>query len=192
MKTTTRTNQITVILTALDGSGYTVLREFTGAPFDGGRPSADLVLSGSTLYGTTPIGGSSNLGTVFMLNTNGGGYALLKNLIGHDGAHPVAGMVLSGSTLCGTTADGGDLGLGTVFKINLLSSPAPRLSVTLSNASIVIFWPSPSTGFLLQQNTNVNTTNWVTPAESVTDNSTIKSIVVDPTAGNRFYRLLKP
>ena len=101
-----------------------------------------------------------------MLSTNGGSYAVVKNLTGRDGAHPVAGLVLSANILFGTTSDGGDLGLGTVFKIDLLSSPAPRLSVTLSNLSVVISWPSPSTGFLLQQNTNLTTTNWVTPTES--------------------------
>jgi len=34
-----------------DGSGYTVLKNFTGS--DGYFPMADLVLSGSTLYGVT-------------------------------------------------------------------------------------------------------------------------------------------
>ena len=39
-----------------DGSGYTVLKNFTGS--DGIGPVAGLVLAGNTLYGTTPNGGS--------------------------------------------------------------------------------------------------------------------------------------
>lgn len=35
---------------------------------DGGWPTADLVLAGSTLYGTTSIGGNAFYGTVFALS----------------------------------------------------------------------------------------------------------------------------
>jgi len=53
----------------------------------------------------------------------------------------------------------------------------------------VISWPSPSTGFNLQQNSDLSTTNWVTPSESVTDNGVIKFITVTPPTGNLFFRL---
>jgi uncharacterized repeat protein (TIGR03803 family) len=45
-----------------DGSGYTVLRSFSGS--DGGNP-VGVMISGSTLYGTTEHGGSSWRGAVF-------------------------------------------------------------------------------------------------------------------------------
>jgi uncharacterized repeat protein (TIGR03803 family) len=183
----------TVFKVNTDGSGYTVLKSFTGS--DGAIPYAGVTLSGSTLYGTTRDGGTNGNGTVFMVNTDGSGYTVLKNFAGgSDGANPYAGLTLSGSTLFGTTAYGGELGLGTVFKIDLPTSATPRLSVTLSNVSVVISWPSPSTGFLLQQNTNLNTTNWVTPPESVTDNSALKFIVVTNaiTETQKYYRLVKP
>ena len=41
----------TVFKVNTDGTGYTVLKNFTGS--DGGVPSCGPVLSGSTLYGTT-------------------------------------------------------------------------------------------------------------------------------------------
>ena len=56
----------------------------------------------------------------------------------------------------------------------------------------MVYWPSLSTGYNLQANTNLATTNWVTPAESVTDNGTIKYIIINPPTGNRFYRLKNP
>jgi hypothetical protein len=56
----------------------------------------------------------------------------------------------------------------------------------------MISWPSPSAGFTLQQNVNLNTTNWTTPAETITDNGTNKFIIVNPPAGNRYFRLSYP
>jgi hypothetical protein len=55
-----------------------------------------------------------------------------------------------------------------------------------------VSWPSPSTGYSLLVNANLATTNWVTPSETVTDNGTIKFIIVSPPNGSRFYRLFKP
>ena len=48
-----------------DESGYTVLKQFTG--IDGAHPYARLLLSGTTLYGTTANGGISDNGVVFSL-----------------------------------------------------------------------------------------------------------------------------
>jgi hypothetical protein len=56
----------------------------------------------------------------------------------------------------------------------------------------MVYWLSPSTGYNLQVNTNLATANWVTPAESVTDNGTLKYIIVNPPSGRRFYRLKSP
>lgn len=71
-------------------------------------------------------------------------------------------------------------------------SVAPSLNITRSNAFVIVSWPFPSTGFVLQQNTNLNTTNWTAPPETVNDNGTTRSISVTPAPGNRFYRLFKP
>jgi len=68
----------------------------------------------------------------------------------------------------------------------------PSLTITSSNNVVIVSWPSSATGFALQQNTQLNTTNWVTPMETVTDTGTLKFITVDPVVGSRFYRLFKP
>ena len=70
-------------------------------------------------------------------------------------------------------------------------SPLLSISMTSSNTALVS-WPSPSTGFVLQVNTNgIGTVNW-SNAPAASDNGTTKYIVVNPPAGNRFYRLVKP
>lgn len=71
-------------------------------------------------------------------------------------------------------------------------SGAVALSITRSNNAVVISWPSPSTGFNLQQNTNVNTTDWIGASETINDNGTTKFIIVNPPTASRFYRLFKP
>jgi hypothetical protein len=69
---------------------------------------------------------------------------------------------------------------------------APRLSVTLTATNtVLISWPSPSTGFQLQQNPNLATGNWVTTAQTPADNGVIKTIVISPPTGSSFYRLRK-
>ncbi len=96
---------------------YRVLKNFTGA--DGSVPQGTLVLSGSTLYGTTAQGGSSSNGVVFKIDTDGSGYQVLKSFTGaSDGSGPQGGMVLVDSTLYGMTLQGGSSGNGVIFKIN--------------------------------------------------------------------------
>src|SRR6266581_2969706 len=95
---------------------FTTLHSFNNT--DGASPQSRLVLSGSTLYGTAPNGGSSGYGTVFAVNTNGTGFTSLHSFNGRDGILPVAGLILSGSTLYGTAGLGGSSGNGTVFDVN--------------------------------------------------------------------------
>ena len=73
----------------------------------------------------------------------------------------------------------------------LLGDPFLQVSRTSTN-TVLVSWPSPSTGFNLQQTTDLNTTNWSVAPEFVNDNGTNRFIIVNPPAGNRFYRLRKP
>lgn len=114
----------TVFKVNTDGTGFQILHTFAGGTTDGREPSADLVLSGGTLYGTTVKGGStSNNGTAFKVNIDGTGFQLLHQFgaSSTDGKSPTGGLALSGSTLYGTTESGGGTGLsnqGTLYQIN--------------------------------------------------------------------------
>jgi uncharacterized repeat protein (TIGR03803 family) len=102
-----------------DGTGFTNLHSFNNYS-NGLQPYAGLILSGSTLYGTTYGGGISGYGTVFAVNTDGTGFTNLHRFAGYpsDGAYPYAGLILSGNTLYGTAREGGSAGNGTVFQVN--------------------------------------------------------------------------
>jgi len=99
-----------------------VVHSFSG--FDGGFPSAGVVIFGGVLYGTTSLVGSFGDGTVYSLtppaSASGGGWTInvLHNFSGHDGNSPAAPLVIGGGgVLFGTTTAGGAFGLGTVFAL---------------------------------------------------------------------------
>jgi hypothetical protein len=74
--------------------------------------------------------------------------------------------------------------------ISVVQTPgAPMLTVTYSGNSVVVSWPSPSTGFVLQQNGNLATANWTTSGFTVSSNSTTMSIIIPSPTGNLFFRL---
>jgi uncharacterized repeat protein (TIGR03803 family) len=118
---------------------FKTLHDFAGHPSDGGQLKDSLFLSGNTLYGTTPVGGSSDNGTVFAVNIDGTGYTNLYNFTAlslnsslgmytnSDGINPYASVILSGNTLYGTTEYGGSLANGTVFAISTNGSSFTNL-----------------------------------------------------------------
>ena len=70
---------------------------------------------------------------------------------------------------------------------------APTLSILLTSTNTaMVYWPYPSTGFNLQQHTNLATTNWIAASGTVTNNGVIHYLIVDSPAGNCFFRLIKP
>jgi uncharacterized repeat protein (TIGR03803 family) len=120
-----------------DGSGFVVLKDLdfyvTGA-----NPNAGLVQgTDGTLYGTTYQGGDSNFGTVFKLNPDGTGFAVLEMFGGDgvDGAYPMAALVQgTDGNVYGTTNQGGDVFAGTVFRL-VFPTVAPDLCAGVTCAA---------------------------------------------------------
>jgi uncharacterized repeat protein (TIGR03803 family) len=122
----------TVFALNTNGTGYTNLHHFAAGTLfpktnsNGALPQAGLVISGNRLYGTTTTGGASANGTLFALNTDGTGFAVLYHFSGMSGdpgtnsggATPHAALVLSGDTLYGSALNGGPFGYGTIFAIH--------------------------------------------------------------------------
>jgi len=70
------------------------------------------------------------------------------------------------------------------------SGPLVTIARTSSNTARVS-WPSPSTGFLLQENPNLDPANWILSSATVNDDGTIKFVIINSPGANRFYRLIK-
>lgn len=67
---------------------------------------------------------------------------------------------------------------------------SPTLTISHVGGNIIVSWPSPSTGFTLEQNSNVGAPGWVTSGYTINDDGTNKSItILGPTSGNLFFRL---
>jgi hypothetical protein len=74
--------------------------------------------------------------------------------------------------------------------VSVVQTPgAPSLAVTRSSSSVIVSWPYPSTGFVLQQNSNLSTTNWTTAGFTVTTNDVSNSITLPAPAGSLLFRL---
>jgi hypothetical protein len=80
---------------------------------------------------------------------------------------------------------------GVIAAVQTPGAPALAITRTATN-SVIISWPSPSTGWTLQQNGDLNTTHWAEEPTTPSDDGNTKSVTVAPPVGNRFYRLKKP
>jgi uncharacterized repeat protein (TIGR03803 family) len=122
----------TVFAVHTDGTGFTNLHSFAAISnsyphgnSDGAYPLAGLIVSGDTLYGTAIWGGTSGVGAVFAVRTDGTGFTNLHSFTAVDptyntnseGVYPRCSLVLSDNILYGTAEQGGDSGNGTVFAI---------------------------------------------------------------------------
>jgi uncharacterized repeat protein (TIGR03803 family) len=107
-----------------DGSGYSILRSFTGSPGEGARPLPLREGTDGVLYGTTLGGGTTatGVGTIFRINKDGGDYRIVHFFSsGSDGDYP---------SLLREGIDGGFYGItsfyndiypysgGTIFRLN--------------------------------------------------------------------------
>ena len=114
--------------------------------------------------------------------TSTGGVYSVSGTIGQ----PDAGAMSGGNF----TLEGGFWGL-----IAAVQTPgAPLLSIARTTTNTVaVTWPSPSTGFALQHNTNrVSSVNWSNVTATIQDDGTTRTVIVNPPTGNRFFRLHKP
>jgi uncharacterized repeat protein (TIGR03803 family) len=184
----------TVFKLNTNGTGYTVLKELDG--FTEGRlPEWGLALHGTTLYGCTSAGGAFDRGTVFKIETDGSGFAVLKEFTDTEGGPASGPLVLADSALYGTTGEGGPLYAGVVFRLALDSQPEPppRLFIRAAgNNTVVLAWPDSAVGFELQGNDDLAGSGWATVSESPVQIQGEWQVTISPATGNRFYRLRKP
>jgi uncharacterized repeat protein (TIGR03803 family) len=110
-------NKGSVFRMNLDGTGFTILHEFSGGDNDGWKPWSGLSITGDTIYGSTVYGGphGESGGVLYMLSTDGGGFRVL-HAFGEpgDGYGGSTSPTLIGDSLYGMTRWGGN-GTGTIY-----------------------------------------------------------------------------
>jgi photosystem II stability/assembly factor-like uncharacterized protein len=89
------------------------------------------------------------------------------------------------------SADGSAVFASGSDNIYVAHIPAqPSLSIMSIASNVVLSWPLPSTGFVLQANGDLTSTNWTAVTNSVTATNYWNQVTLTPPAtGNVFYRL---
>lgn len=114
--------------------------------------------------------------------TSTGGIYAVSGTIGQ----PDAGRMSGGEF----TVEGGFWGV--VAAVETGGAPLLSICCTATN-TIAVSWPSPSTGWNLQQNTvGVSSVNWSNVTAGIHDDGAIRTLILNPSLDNRFYRLHKP
>ncbi|MES2923614.1 MAG: choice-of-anchor tandem repeat GloVer-containing protein [Verrucomicrobiota bacterium] len=119
----------TVFKVKASTGALTTVIDFTGTsgPNKGSEPSAELVRDGTGFFwGTTVIGGTNDIGTVFKVKASTGALTTQVEFTGtsgiNQGSFPEAGLTSDGAGFFwGTTEQGSASNLGTVFKVNVAS-----------------------------------------------------------------------
>ena len=114
--------------------------------------------------------------------TSTGGVYVVSGTIGQ----PDAGTMSGGAyTLVGGF-------WGVIAVVQTIGAPPLSIFRTTTN-TVAVSWPSPWTGWTLQENTNgVTSVNWSNAPGTIQDDGTNKTLVIAPPTENRFYRLFKP
>ena len=179
-----------------DGSGFLALHRFTGIGGDGRSPAVGLAsVGGGVLLGTTYYGGANAGGTIFQINGDGSGYAILRSFsgAGGDGQNPGSGLALGDDgALYGMTVAGGDNGEGIVFRLVPPVAPPPRMvSATIVPGGVAVRFTSvPGSNNQLQRaeamaGSWLTLTNIPAPASGAVD-------FTDATPSrNGFYRVVR-
>ncbi len=107
-----------------------------------------------------------------VMNIGGGTYTLSGTI-----GQPDAGRMLGATD----SIDGGFWGLFALVP--------PRLTITRSGNNVIICWPSPSTGFKLQQTVSLAPGSWTDVSQTPTDNGTTKCVTLPIASATTFYRL---
>jgi uncharacterized repeat protein (TIGR03803 family) len=175
-----------------DGSGFELLRAFSGVLGDPRHPCGSLVeAANGAIYGTTERGGAMDQGALFKLNKDGSRYAVLASFDERSGKYPRGGLMLGpAGALYGCTDQGGSMDCGTVFRYGAPFESIIAVSLPLPGASLTCLG-LPGTNYWIERTFELGpAANWV---PILMTNSPVGGVfgVVDSTSPpeQAFYRL---
>src|ERR1017187_6696041 len=111
--------------------------------------------------------------------STGGVYAVSGTIGQHDAGGPMTGgnYSLTGRFWGGITV------------VQTPGAPRPPITFNSQLPTVTVSWPSSATNYVLQQNSDLNTANWVNTGLLITTNGTTESVTISPSTGNLFFRL---
>jgi hypothetical protein len=171
-----------------------------------------LIASGSATYISTNFGAhwtrattntgyvaSSADGTKLIIAGRSGGFSDGVHIggpiytSGNSGATWVSNNAPTGWYAIASSADGSEW-FGTTDNGGLWigrTTPSPQLNVRPAASNLMLSWLVPSTNFVVQQNSSLTTTKWVTLTNvPVFDAATLSNQLALPNTGQGFFRLI--
>ncbi|HEX3798859.1 MAG TPA: hypothetical protein VH413_09170 [Verrucomicrobiae bacterium] len=115
--------------------------------------------------------------------SSGGSYSVTGTI-----GQPAAGNLSGGSY----SLTGGFWGI--ISAVQVVGSPLLSIGTSTVANHVVISWSSASTGFVLQQNASLATTNWVnvnTTSFPIVATNGLNTVTF-PVGGNEYFRLVSP
>ncbi len=136
------------------------------------------------------------LGEALAPRVSAQGYSIdWYNIVGGGGTSSAGEYTISGTigqADTGTMAAGSFALIGGFWSLVAgVSAPGnPVLTFTLSSTNtILVCWPSTSTNFVLQQNSDLGSTNWVNVGVTAADNGSVRCVAINPARGTLLFRL---
>jgi len=196
------TNNLGTVFRFATNGTFTRLVSFNGTNgsnhnFLAPAPGALVLATDGNFYGTTPSGGESNKGTIFMMTPNGTLTTVYSFIGGTNGANPTGliqasdGNFYGTTTLTSETVNGGGIGDGTIFRISIPLQPVFQ-SVAQANDTLTLVWKSvASQTYQLQYTTDLTSTNWTDLGGiNTATNGTILATDIIGSDTQRFYRVV--
>jgi hypothetical protein len=132
------------------------------------------------------------------LAQTGGGYSLTWSTIDSGGGSSAGGAISISGTIgqpdAGPVLNGGPFSLlGGFWSGFAVSAPRPVLSIRRVGSNVVLSWPYPSTGFVLQQTPNLNGSGagWTLLTQTPVLVGPNLQVTLPPTGVATFFRLAK-
>jgi uncharacterized repeat protein (TIGR03803 family) len=162
-----------------DGSNYLKLHDFDSI---NGRNALNctLISDGTYLYGVTPLGGTSDQGTIFKMKLDGTAFTKLYDFDGSiNGGVPEGALVFDGGFLYGLTLGDGIVNTGTIFKIK----PDGTSYTKLHDFNVVANGVHPTGSLILEGSFFYGMTN----SGGINNAGTIFKIMLDGTGYTKLF-----
>jgi hypothetical protein len=76
--------------------------------------------------------------------------------------------------------------------LNTCVSASPSLAIMVTNSTLTVSWPFPSTGFVLESTPSLSPPDWQPAPESAVTNNALLEVMVPVNPGTRYFRLHQP
>ena len=177
------------------GGHFQVLHHFAGERGTGDSPLGGLVeWCDGALYGATYEGGIDGAGTLFRINKDGSGFAVVRIYIdtpnpgATEGTPKTSLLSAADGRLYGITS-GGTVAEGTVYRIR----PLPALQIQIRPGAVVVSWLSCWNDYSLEESNEAGASDEWRRIENVGHGvGGVQEALLPRSSEQRFFRLVRP